>query len=352
MRCCRCFFQHTTGFLGLKIATRLIFTAPTDRFLSVIWLFLPMFLFYQESSFAGGFKQSVWTAKAGLTNANTYLQLSVPDPAASGDGKNLETLYLQPNPPTTLGGSVQYKSFVLSFEPVVVRNEESLLKKGFSEQKKFTISYADHNWVLRGFYHRAKGFYTDSPLIIDPTWTAIQPYPQFPKTAVTGYGTSFLYATDAKDFSAESIVNQSAYFLGGFSDSLLFGLNLGATLFSDLPAVTIHTKSGSTIDLDLKTLNTLALSPQVGYGFFAGFANLYIYLSSLVGPSLEWSKQAESNFSYATGINLNTMIGAGYHSSDYFLSVSATSDTVTSAEETIITRARVFLEIASGIHFK
>jgi len=316
-----------------------------------MWCMIGVFGKY-EKCLGGNFKRATWTLKGSLTNANSYLQLSNYDPTFPASSDVTKTLNLQPNPPTSIGGAIQYKSFGFSIEPQMVRNEESLLQKGYSEQKKYAFSYANHNWVLETFYYKSRGFYTDSPRVIDPNWSEQQPFPQFPRMGVLGSGTSFLYALDSKDFSAEAMVNQSEYFSGGFSDSILLGMNLGKTVFSDLPAVTVFFDSGSSMALDLKRLETYSISPQVGYGMFLGFFDMYVSLSSLIGPSFERSRFAQSDFKYQTGLNLRTMIGLGYHSSDSFMVFSGKTDTITNAQDIFVSRSRLHIEIASGMHFK
>ena len=320
---------------------------------SMRWLLKLLLGCLSLESLAGGFERSNLTAKIGIVNGVSGLQLNAKNSNTTEQDPEVKTVALKPNSVGSIGYTFSYKYFGLGYETKGGTDKSSVEKKGYSENVRYSFFYASHNWAGQVYYLKSKGFYTESPKVIQPDWTSDRPYPQFPKMKVENFGTSWLYAYDKKDFSAEALVSQSERFKGGFSDSLLFGLNVGKTIFHDVPQLTIYFNDNTQTTVDLSQVETLSISPQMGYGVFLGTHNLYASLSVLLGPSFEASRlNSARNYSLTRGASFKTIGSTGYHSKSFFLTISAFIDTLSkTAGDLEIAPNRVFTELAIGTHF-
>lgn len=302
--------------------------------------------------FSGSFERSKMTGKVSLMNGATGLQLLAKNPNSDPEDPAVEPIAFQPNSVGSIGYSLSYKSIGLGYENKGGTDEDEIAKKGYSENVRYSFFYAQHSYAAQAYYYKSKGFYTSTPNAIEPTWTSAQPYPQFASMKVENFGTSWIYANDAKDFSAEALISHSERFKGGFSDSLLLGVNLGKTIFHDVPQLTVHFKDGTDYTLDLSQVESIALSPQIGYGVFIGAFDLYATVSILAGPSYEASRlNGVHNYSIARGTSSKLVAGFGYHSKGLFLTYSLMGDFLTkSAGDLQIEPNRIYNEMAFGFH--
>ncbi len=304
-------------------------------------------------AWAGGFERSDLTAKIGIVNGVSGLQLNAKNSNSSENDPEVKTVALNPNSVGSIGYTFSYKYFGIGYETKGGTDQSSIEKKGYSDNVRYSFFYASHNWAGQVYYLKSQGFYTETPKVIQPDWTSDRPFPQFPKMKVENFGTSWLYDHDAKDFSAEALVSQSERFKGGFSDSMLFGLNIGKTIFHDVPKLTVYFNDNTQSSIDLSQVETLSVSPQMGYGFFLGLYDFYASVSVLLGPSFEASRMGlEHNYSMTRGTSVKMIGSAGYHSKSIFLTISVFIDTLTkSAGDLEIAPNRVFTELALGTHF-
>jgi hypothetical protein len=302
--------------------------------------------------YSGSFEHSNMTGKLSLMNGASGLQLLAKNPNSDPDHPSVEPISFQPNSVGSVGYSLSYKSFGIGYEKKGGTDEQETIKKGYSENVRYSFFYAHHSYAGQAYYYKSKGFYTSTPTIIEPTWTSAQPYPQYASMKVENFGTSWIYAHDEKDFSAEALISQSERFKGGFSDSLLLGFNLGKTIFHDLPQLTVHFKDGSETTLNLSQVESVALSPQIGYGVFLGMFDFYATVSVLAGPSYEASRiNGIAKYSIARGTSSKLVAGFGYHSKRLFLTYSLMGDFLTKRDGDLqIEPNRIYNEVALGFH--
>jgi len=301
----------------------------------------------------GGFEKSDLTAKIGIVNGVSGLQLNSKNSNSSVEDPEVKTVGLKPNSVGSIGYTFSYKYFGIGYETKGGTDKDSVAKKGYSDNVRYSFFFASRSWAGQVYYLKSQGFYTETPKVVQPDWTSDRPFPQFPKMKVENFGTSWLYANDSKDFSAEALVSQADRFKGGFSDSLLYGLNVGKTIFHDVPNLTVYFSDQTQSTIDFREVETLSVSPQIGYGFFLGIYDLYASMSFLIGPALEASRLGlERNYTLSRGTSFKAIGSLGYHSKAFFLTTSVFIDTLSkSAGDLEIAPNRVFTELAMGTHF-
>lgn len=175
-------------------------------------------------------------------------------------------------------------------------SDEDIVRKGKTDYDDFRFTFAYESFSLDLNFQSYRGFYLKNTRVVDPSWTAGQPYHQLPEMKLENFAANFIYIWSPDDFSIAAVEDHTLRQTrsGG---SFLLGGDLSRTAFSNpdgLFPTAIASRFGS--DQNLTDMSFMSLAAKIGYGYnFIFFEKWYLGASVLGGAGLNFGRFKSSD---------------------------------------------------------
>lgn len=227
------------------------------------------------------------------------------------------------------GIELDYDKFSLSFG--IKSSSPNTYKKGNTAYSNFGFSFGGNRWRLETSYRKYKGFYDIRTAAYDTTYRDSLPYYQNPSLTNRSVRAKFFYFFNNKKFSYSSAYSCTYRQTRTAFSWALVGNIYQNTLSADTSFFPHFVRNMYGGNADLNRLGVVGLSGGAGFsGNIVLFRSLFVNLTFLIGPEIQWRKYAHYSgasrtFAYLTGAG-DGRASIGYNSRNFFMTLTTLND--------------------------